>query len=110
MARQDVVTLIVVLRGKNARAYPVEQEIGTEVCTLTQSATRAEFYNAAAAGKQVDEEFYVWEADWQGAAKPNADGTAILPSRLEHRGEKFEIVRSFTKDGMRRKIYGKRRV
>lgn len=109
MARQTEITLVSVIFKPSERGYPIADRKESLVFTLTQSATRTETYSAAAAGKRVDEEFVIWEADWIDASIKTDKDKTVYPSALICGAEEYDIGRTYTKDGVRRHIYASRK-
>jgi len=84
---RDEAKLISYTETKDADGYPIKTPTTSDVFVNVKSAKRSEFYAALQVGKTITKVFEIRVCDY-------ADQGVI-----EHDGKKYNIVRSYTKDG-----------
>lgn len=80
----DICTLIARKEVGKVNAYPVVDDVETEVfCSFVDGAVRSEYYEAMKAGMQLSATFEVWEDEYDGQ------------TRIEHGKTLYEVKRTY---------------
>lgn len=95
----DVINLIVVTQGKNENGFPAETETKFEVYADKKSVSRSEFYQSMQVGTTATAVFDTRICDFEESTVIDENGIKHEATRVEHDSKKYNIIRTYSKDG-----------
>ena len=95
---REIMNLIVVTQSKDGDGYPTESETLFEAYANKKSVVRSEFYQSLQSGNTATAVFETRVCDFDEATVTDSNGTKHKPTRIEHEGDRYNIIRSFSKD------------
>lgn len=95
----DVINLIAVTQGKDGDGFPSEVETKFEVYANKKSVARSEFYQSMQAGITATAVFETRVCDFEESTVTDENGVKHEATRIEHEGKKYNIIRTYSKDG-----------